>query len=128
VAADAEAALEIVPARAMVTGSWDEAEAREAASQFVTPEGFDAEMARQQEEVEALVRAIPDDDFLERTATLPWGAPASLGEALVTTVLKTLVAYRMQLFLYAKAAGAHELGPSNCWVGVDRRPAPSPSA
>jgi hypothetical protein len=112
----------IVPARAMVTGSWDEAEAREQASQAVTPEEFDAEMERQQEELEALVRPIPDADFLERRAVLPWGAPAGLGEALLVTVMKTLVAYRMQLFLYAKAAGAHELGPSNCWVGVDRRP------
>jgi hypothetical protein len=118
----------IVPARAMVTGSWAEAEAREQASEAVTPETFDAEMARQQEELEALLAPIPDAEFLEREAVLPWGAPTALGDALLTTVVKTLVAYRMQLFLYAKAAGAHQLGPSNCWVGVDRRPPASTPA
>jgi hypothetical protein len=33
--------------------------------------------------------------------------------------LKTLVAYRMQLFLYLKSCGVSEIGPANCWAGVD---------
>jgi hypothetical protein len=33
-------------------------------------------------------------------------------------VLKTLVAYRMQLFLYAKQAGNADIGPADCWAGV----------
>ena len=68
----------------------------------------------------ALLTPLSPTDFLEREAELPWGQKVRLGRALVETALKTLVAYRMQLFLYAKGMGNHALGPSNCWVGVDR--------
>jgi hypothetical protein len=32
------------------------------------------------------------------------------------------MAYRMQLFLYAKAAGNHAIQTPNCWAGVDVKP------
>jgi len=31
----------------------------------------------------------------------------------------TIELMRMQLFLYAKESGATDIGPANCWVGVD---------
>ncbi len=62
---------------------------------------------------------------MERDASCPWGTPVKLGEALVRTVLYTYVAYRMQLFLYAKESGNADIGPANCWVGVD---APRPAS
>ncbi len=37
----------------------------------------------------------------------------------MNTVLKPLVAYRMQSFLDAKASGNAALGPASCRVGVD---------
>lgn len=52
-------------------------------------------------------------------AALPWGEPVKAGAALINMPLKCLVAYRMQLFLYAKLVGLTELGSANCWVGVD---------
>lgn len=112
----------IVPARAMVTGSWAHADAAEAAADTLAPSAFPWAMQRQLDELRALVRAVPAPDFATREATLPWGTKTRLGPALVDTVLKTLVAYRMQLFLYAKAAGNPGLGPANCWVGVDGPP------
>ena len=33
--------------------------------------------------------------------------------------LKTFVAYRMQFFLYIKSCGVADIGPANCWAGVD---------
>ncbi len=36
----------------------------------------------------------------------------------VDNVLKSLVAYRMQFFLYVKQAGCSELATPDCWVGV----------
>ena len=33
--------------------------------------------------------------------------------------LKCFVAYRMQFFLYVKACGVSDIGPANCWAGVD---------
>jgi hypothetical protein len=43
----------------------------------------------------------------------------TLGRALVETTLKWLTAYRMQLFLYAKASGNEKIGTANNWAGVD---------
>ena len=39
-----------------------------------------------------------------------------------------LVAYRMQLFLQAKAAGNASIGTANCWGGMDRPAVPSAPA
>ena len=115
----------LVPAKAMVSGSWEHAEPLEKAAEAVTPEGFSAAMDAQMKALEALVAPIPERDLLEKKAELPWGAPNQLGEALVNTVVKPLVAYRMQLFLYAKESGNADLGPANCWVGVDAPTAPA---
>ncbi len=45
------------------------------------------------------------------------------GVYLVETILKWLAAYKMQLFLYAKAAGNSSIGTSNLWGGFDMEPA-----
>jgi hypothetical protein len=110
----------IVPARAMVTGSWEGADEAERASDAVPADDVAAALDRQMGDLTALLLPLSATDFQERDAELPWGQRVKLGRALVDTVLKTLVAYRMQLFLYAKGMGNHALGPSNCWVGVDR--------
>ncbi len=109
----------IVPVKAMIDGGWDHAPAIEKASESVAPAEFAAAMDAQMAEIERAVRAVPEADFLTKDATMPWGAPTKLGIALVDCGVKPLVAYRMQLFLYAKESGASDLGPANCWVGVD---------
>jgi hypothetical protein len=103
----------------MIAGNWDDAEALENASSDVTPEDFAAAMDRQMQAVEQAIRAIPDEDLLTKATTAPWGTPTVLGISLVDYCLKPLVAYRMQLFLYAKESGNAALGPANCWVGRD---------
>jgi hypothetical protein len=115
----------IVPARALVTGSWEHAVPMEQASERISPDIFAGAMDVQTRALEEILEPLSDRDLLERAAVMPWGAPCALGEGLVNAALKTLVAYRMQLFLYAKQAGAHELGPANCWVGVDGRRDPA---
>jgi hypothetical protein len=109
----------LVPTRAMIAGNWDDAEALENASGDVTPGDFAAAMDRQMQAVEQAIRAIPDEDLLTKATTAPWGTPTVLGISLVDYCLKPLVAYRMQLFLYAKESGNAALGPANCWVGRD---------
>jgi len=52
-----------------------------------------------------------------------FGITASRGAMLVTLVLSHYSAYRMQLFLYAKASGHPELNTLNLWAGVDHWPA-----
>ncbi len=59
---------------------------------------------------------------MERQASLSWGEDFSLGRALIQMPYGCLVAHRMQLFLYAKAAGNHALQTPNCWAGVDAKP------
>jgi hypothetical protein len=113
-------ACAVVPVRAMIAGSWDHAEAVERATEGVALETFGQAMDVQAQALEDMLAPLSERDLLEREAVLPWGTRARLGEALLTTGLKTLTAYRMQLFLYAKQAGASQLGPTNCWVGTDR--------
>ena len=63
--------------------------------------------------------ALVDGDALAaRECTMPWGAPITGGEALMNMALSTMVAYRMQLFLYLRQNGV-EMSTINCWAGVD---------
>ena len=47
------------------------------------------------------------------------GNRSSRGAFIVNTGLCGAAAYRMQLFLYLKACGRHELNTMNLWAGVD---------
>ncbi len=47
-----------------------------------------------------------------------WGQTQSR-DLFLLDCLKMLTAYKMQLFLYAKAAGNHSIGTSNVWAGMD---------
>jgi len=116
----------IVPARWIVDGSWDAAAALEKEAEAVTAVTFAAAMDRQGAALAALLAPISDRDMLEKRTAMPWGTPCTYGQGFVDMCLKTLVAYRMQLFLWAKESGNAAIGPANCWVGVDA-PAP-PSA
>ena len=52
----------------------------------------------------------------------PWGERSLRGRFLVQFVLCGYTAYRMQLFLYLKACGGHELGTIDLWDGIDPPP------
>lgn len=109
----------IVPCRAALEGNWDSAPAFRERAGTVTPDNFDSMMQLQLDELEALVSGVTHDELVQRDATLPWGTPCKLGYAFTVMGLQVLTAYRMQLFLYAKAAGNHELASANCWIGRD---------
>lgn len=108
-----------MPAISAVKGGWDHAEAYHNAAENVTPQNFAARMDAQYKELEGLVEGISHQDFSQRATNLPWGEECKLGDALMRMAYATLVAYRMQLFLQCKAAGTADIGPANCWVGVD---------
>jgi len=110
------------PARMIADGNWDAHEAIEGAAKSVTTENFDRALDAQLAAIAAIIEGIPHADFLGRKTEMPWGAPCTVGEGLVNMLVKCLTAYRMQFFLYLKAAGATEIGPANCWVGVDWNP------
>ena len=111
--------MAIVPAIQTVTGNWDHAADMEAETESVSPENFAAQMDVQYSRLAELFDEIDDRAAETSAATMPWGAPTTVGAGMMDMALKCMVAYRMQLFLYIKASGVFDIGPPNCWAGVD---------
>lgn len=106
-------------ARYTVEGKYseDDWDAQEKKAEAITPKNFGAAMAAQAKGIEKLLAKF-DDKKLQKLKGKLWDETSiPLGAALVRMVLKVLVAYRMQLFLYAKASGASHIGTSDCWQG-----------
>jgi len=111
-----------------VSGSWDSSEAVEAASKSVTLATFAKAMDRQLRQVTAQLKPFSDKQ-LAKKAVKHWnGKTMPLSVMLVELALKTLVAYRMQLFLAAKASGATTIGSSDLWMGKSAKPAKAVTA
>jgi hypothetical protein len=77
-------------------------------------------IGRQRALIEELLSPCSDADF--RAQIEIFGNKASRGSMLVRLVLSHYAAYRMQLFLYLKAAGCAELSTFNLWLGADALP------
>jgi hypothetical protein len=87
-------------------------------------EDFPAAMERQRAEMAEVLAGISEEELSTRMTKNPIGQEISLGRALMELPLRWLVAYRMQLFLYARALGA-DIWTPDCWYGMHRdRPAP----
>lgn len=104
----------------IATGDMDGARARYTSSANMTFEEFPEAMDRQIDELRAVIGGIPETELVTRTAVHPDGNEYPLGLMFVKMPLKWLTAYRMQLFLYAKANGAADINTANNWVGRDR--------
>lgn len=107
------------PARYIADGNWDAHEEIEAQSKNVNQDNFARAMDEQLAAVTKLIEAIPHAELTGKMTAMPWGAPCTVGEGLVNMMVKCLTAYRMQFFLYVKESGRPDIGPANCWVGVD---------
>lgn len=103
-----------------VNGNWNawEGSAKQAAG--VTPAAFPTVVAAQIAEVRRLLGTVPDAEFATRPSKSAMGQPMPLPEALLTGTVGWTYAYKMQLFLQAKAAGIADIGTSNLWGGIDR--------
>ena len=85
-------------------------------------EDFAIEMARQKSELEAFFAGVSEATLESQEAPLPGGRGATtLGLAILNGPFKWITAYKLQLFLYAKACGA-EIGTANAWAGIDWKP------
>jgi hypothetical protein len=80
---------------------------------------FPAAMDRQKGLITEYFASVDERTLETEQAKLPGAGAMPLGAALMNGPLKWLTAYRMQLFLYAKASGARELGTANAWAGID---------
>ncbi len=105
--------------RGLVEGSWDAYHALEQEAEGLASSDFPAAMERQKAGLTEYFGGLTDDDLASRTADLPWQPGTKLGSALLLLPYGSLVAYRMQLFLHAKAAGNADIDTANCWAGID---------
>lgn len=106
------------------TGDWSQFGPQAEAAKLLTAAEFPAAMERQKAAITKFFAERSESDFETRMATLPGGrGEAPLGFAIMSGPMIWIAAYKMQLFLYAKSAGAHELGTSNVWGGRDPVPA-----
>ncbi len=107
-----------IPATNINTANWDHAEemSKEAAS--VTQDSFGDAMDRQLAHIGELFAGWDEATLRTADHTQPWGVPIKKSQASVDMILKAMVAYRMQLFLYAKQSGNAELSTYDCWVGM----------
>jgi hypothetical protein len=88
----------------------------------MTADEFPAAMERQKQEIADFFAGTSEETLETQDAPVPGGAIMPLGAAILNGPLKWLAAYKMQLFLYAKAAGATELKTPNLWRGSDPAP------
>ena len=84
---------------------------------------FPAAMERQKQEILDFFASVSEETLLTQEAPMPGGVLLPLGAAILNGPAKWLTAYKMQLFLYAKATGSTELKTSNLWRGTDPKPA-----
>jgi hypothetical protein len=84
-------------------------------SKDAPPSDFPRNMLRQAEAVERLIRSADPVAIRSVDHTLPWGEVTKQAQALVNYPLNWLMSYRMQLFLYLKAAGAYTLATPDLW-------------
>ena len=101
--------------RRIVAGDWTLGKPAVELSKDMPASDFVAMMHWQSDEVARIVREANPIDLEEAYVLLPWGENSKRGEALVNYPLKWLTAYRTQLFLYLKAAGASELATPDLW-------------
>lgn len=109
----------IAGVHSMAQGNWSAFAEYKERVQDMAAEDFPAAMQRQKEEIEAYFASIDEETLETQQANVPGSGPAPLGLAILMGPLKWLTAYKMQLFLYAKAAGAADIGTANAWAGVD---------
>lgn len=99
----------------VMSGDWNATPPAMEMAKDMPPSDFPREMRRQAEEVERVLRAADADALARETMTFPWGETLTKADALIHYPYRWLTGYRMQLFLYLKAAGAAQLGTADLW-------------
>ena len=108
--------------RCMAEANWKLFGELAAAAKTMTAGEFPARMHGQKEAIEAFLVSASEAELSTREVKLPGGAVQPLGLAIINAPLKWLAAYKLQLFLHAKATSAPEIGTANAWRGIDWKP------
>ncbi len=107
------------PLKGAVSGDWKEMGQYFATTANLTADQIPAALDRQRSEISAVLETISESELLNNDVSFPWGYSDKLGIAIINTSLKFMTAYRLQLFLHAKASGCSALNTANCWGGID---------
>jgi hypothetical protein len=91
-------------------------------SASMKPEQFLERMDLQAALLKKIFSEITDDQLKEEVDLFGRGNKQSRALWFFNLILKNLVGYKMQLFLYLKAAGHKHLGTTNVWHGRDATP------
>jgi hypothetical protein len=102
-----------------LTGSWDRWDELEPQSVQYGLGDIACALARQQSAIERRLQPLSDQRWATMRAWMPSGPRIPLPQACLRHLVTMPTAYRMQLFLQAKASGLAELGSANLWRGVD---------
>ena len=105
--------------RAMANSDWKLFSEELARNQDMAAEDFPAAMTRQKHAIEQFFVSASEAALETKEAKMPGGGTLPLGAGIINGPLKWLAAYKLQLFLYAKATGAHQIGTANAWAGID---------
>lgn len=101
------------------TNDWSSYTNAEKEAEELKPEQFPSAMDKQIERYEMMLSGITDEELNNKKVNPGWSKNDTLGASLVDMSLKTITAYRMQLFLYLKTTCAPGLHSGNNWSGMD---------
>ena len=85
----------------------------------VTLENFAIHMDEQSADITSILEKFTDEEMEKDLDLFGIGHVMKKRAWLVETVLKWVVAYKMQLFLYIKANGVSTIGTMDLWQGMD---------
>lgn len=106
-------------AHTLVDGNWNFWKAQEEQAKQMQAEGFPAAMDRQMADLKDFFLALSEEVLQRPVQGMPWRTDQPLGVELMEHCYAFAVGYRMQLFLYAKAAGAANLDTADCWFATE---------
>ncbi len=87
------------------------------ASKSMPAEQFLTVMDEQLVKLKDLFNQITEVDLMQKEITYPWtGGKAALGEGIISTSIKWLAAYKLQLFLFIKLSGDQPLATADAWA------------
>lgn len=86
-----------------------------AASKQMPHEQFLSVMNDQIELTYKLFDQINEEDLIKKEVMYPWGGKAPFGEAIMSTSIKFLSGYKLQLFLLIKMCTDQKLGTPDAW-------------
>ncbi len=87
----------------------------DASSKQMPHEQFLSVMDDQIKYINNLFDQISEDDLINKEVIYPWGGKAAFGEAIISTSIKFLTGYKLQLFLNIRLCTDEKLGTADAW-------------